>query len=92
MEAPFDLLTYVSLVSALLVVMRCYITEYRQTKAFLYDVTLARAEREKDHVYFTRAMTPLRRIFTPQKRKIPVREHSYQSDEEGRRPLLFFAH
>jgi hypothetical protein len=92
-EAPFDLLTYVSLVGTLLVIVKCYIAEYRQTKAFLYDVALAHLEQERDCPCCTGAIVPLRRFFTSQKRKIPVREQSsHSSDKEGRRPLLFFAH
>ncbi|BDG47476.1 MULTISPECIES: hypothetical protein [Parageobacillus] len=92
MEAPFDLLAYVSLVGALLVVVKCYIGEYRKTKAFLYDVTFAHAERKKDGACCAYAVVPFRRVFALQKRKIPVRERSHPSDEEGRRPLAFAAH
>jgi hypothetical protein len=91
MEAPFDLLAYVSLVGALLVVVKCYIGEYRKTKAFLYDVTLSRAEGRKEKSYDAGAIAPLCRVFIRKRRKIPVRERSHQTDEEGRRPRLFFA-
>ncbi|ALF10642.1 hypothetical protein [Parageobacillus thermoglucosidasius] len=89
METPFDLLTYVSLVGALLVVVKCYIGEYRKTKAFLYNMAFTHAEREKDGACCAAATAPFRRFFASQKRKIPVHERSRPSDEEGRRPLAF---
>jgi hypothetical protein len=91
MEAPFDLLAYVSLVGALFVVVKCYIGEYRKTKAFLYDVTLSCVAGKKDERYAAGTIAPLCRIFIRKRRKIPVRERSHQTDEEGRRPRLFLA-
>ncbi|MFC4184316.1 hypothetical protein [Saccharococcus thermophilus] len=90
MEAPFDLLAYVSLVGALLVVVKCYIGEYRKTKAFLYDVTLSYVAGKKDERYASGAMVPLCRVFVRKRRKIPIRERSRQTDEEGRRPRFSF--
>lgn len=89
MEAPFDLLTYVSLVGALLVVVKCYIGECHKTKAFLYDVAFAHAEQKEDGACSACVVVPSRRFFALQKRKIPVCERSHPSDEEGRRPLAF---
>ena len=91
MEAPFDLLTYVSLVGTLLVIVKCYIAEYRQTKAFLYDVKLAHVAERKDDRCVAGAIVPLCRVFIRKRRKVPVRERSHQTDEEGRRPRLFLA-
>ncbi len=89
METPVDILPYLSLVSALFVAMKCYITQHRQTKAFLYDVTLGHFEQEVHDGYRFCSFFPVRRFFTSRQRKIPVRERSHVSDEEGNRLLVF---
>ncbi|WP_199426564.1 hypothetical protein [Thermaerobacillus caldiproteolyticus] len=88
METPVDILTYLPLVSALFVAMKCYITQHRQTKAFLYDVALGYFEQEVDSGYRFCLFFPACRFFTSRQRKIPARERSHVSDEEGSRLLV----
>ncbi|WP_027410301.1 hypothetical protein [Anoxybacteroides tepidamans] len=88
METPFDLLPYLSLFSALLVAMKCYVTQYQKNKVFLeqmlfYDVD-ARGQHRDDRV----TSFPIHRLFVSKQRKVPARERSHVSDEEGRRLLV----
>ncbi|MCZ0755093.1 hypothetical protein [Anoxybacillus sp. J5B_2022] len=93
METPFDLLPYLFLFSAFFVAMKCYMNQYRKNKAFLGHVTFYDVKRFDHHQYDCVVLFPIYRLFTSQQRKIPVRERSNVSDEEGR-PLLvrFISH
>ncbi|KXG09210.1 hypothetical protein PNH38_09060 [Anoxybacillus rupiensis] len=89
METPFDLLPYLSLVSALFVAMKCYMTQYRKNRLFLHQLEFYDVEvhsRQQDNQWIR---LPLYRLFIWRQRKIPVRERSPVSDEDGRSLLAF---
>ncbi|AGT32142.1 hypothetical protein M493_09400 [Geobacillus genomosp. 3] len=84
MEAPIDLLAYMSLVGALWIIMKGYMGVHRATKSLFYEPTLASVREREAAGGVKRAALPSRPLFLPQRRKIPVRERANRTDEDGR--------
>ncbi len=84
MEAPVDLLMYMSLVGALWIIMKGYMGAHRTAKSLFYEPALASVREREAAGGAERAALPWRPLFLPQRRKIPVREQTSRTDEDGR--------
>lgn len=88
MDTPVDLLPYLLVFGAFFMAMKCYMNRHRAYKSFFHHVMLyemeSYSEQRGDWVH----PFLFRRLFVMNQRKIPVRERSCVSDEEGRRLLV----
>ncbi|MFC0296542.1 hypothetical protein [Geobacillus jurassicus] len=84
MEAPIDLLVYMSLVGALWIIMKGYMGAQRTARSLFYEPALASVREREAGGGAERAALPWRPLFLPQRRKIPVRERASRADEDGR--------
>ncbi|AMQ20618.1 hypothetical protein [Geobacillus sp. JS12] len=84
MEAPIDLLVYMSLVGALWIIMKGHMSARRMAGSLFYEPALASVREREAGGGAERAALPWRPLFLPQRRKIPVRERTSRTDEDGR--------
>lgn len=88
METPVDLLPYLLVIGAFFIAMKCYMNRHRAYKSFLHYVMLYEMEQNGEHRGNRVVPFLSLRLFVTNQRKIPVRERSCVSDEEGRRLLV----
>ncbi|NNU84661.1 hypothetical protein ETC05_12765 [Geobacillus sp. BMUD] len=84
MEAPIDLLVYMSLVGALWIIMKGHMGARRMAGSLFYEPALAAVREHEAEGGAKRAVLPSRPLFLPQRRKIPIRERTSRADEDGR--------
>jgi hypothetical protein len=88
MEAPIEIFISLPLLSAYFVALKCLIFYGRKVSKLAYNFWLSQIETSEIHCRCI--MTHLlRRFFHLRYRKIPVKESSYTSDEEGSYCLVF---
>ncbi|MBB6284270.1 hypothetical protein [Geobacillus subterraneus] len=84
MEAPIELLSYMSLVGVLLVIVKGYMGIRRVTKSLSYGSALTAIRECRAGAATGFIALPSRPPFSLQRRKIPIRERTNRTDEDGR--------
>jgi len=84
MEAPIELLSYMSLVGVLFVIVKGYMGIHRVAKSLSYESSLTAVREHQAEASTDFIALPSRPLFLPQRRKIPVREQTNRTDEDGR--------
>ncbi|ABO67072.1 MULTISPECIES: hypothetical protein [Geobacillus] len=84
MEAPIELLWYMSLVGVLFVIVKGYMGIHRVTKSLSYESAWTTVREYRAGAATGFVALPSRPLFLPQRRKIPIRERTNRTDEDGR--------